>query len=170
MLIKLFRAWPILLFPFIINAQQNIKGTVLDKQSEIPLIGATVQLLEAEVERGTTTDLDGNFALEQVPLGRQKILVSYLGYESAVIPNIELTAGKEMILEILLEESIENLQEVVVKAEVVKDKAQNELATISARTFSIDDVNRYAGEEVMSGGWLPILRGCLLRMIPEMIS
>jgi len=40
---------------------QNVKGLVLDKQSEIPLIGATVQLVSTAENFGTTTDLDGRF-------------------------------------------------------------------------------------------------------------
>jgi len=71
--------------------------------------------------------------------------VSYLGYEGVTIPNIELSAGKEVYLEIGIEESIEQLNEIVISAEVEKDRAQNEMATISARTFSMEEVNRYSG-------------------------
>ncbi len=132
---------------FAISAQsvQNIKGQIIDKQSELPLIGATVILLDVEPTKGTTTDLDGYFSLIDIPLGRYNLGVSYLGYEGITIPNIELSAGKEIYLEIGIEESIEKLEEIVISAEVEKDRAQNELATISARTFSMEEVNRYSG-------------------------
>ncbi len=125
---------------------QIIKGTVLDKQAETPLIGATIELLGEEVQ-GTTTNIDGSFRLENVQLGRRTIRVSYVGYDPITIPNIVVTAGKEVILNIALEESIEQLDEVVVRASqtVGKDKAQNEMATISARTFSMEEVNRFSG-------------------------
>jgi len=122
---------------------QNVKGTVLDNQSEIPLIGATIELLGTE--NGTVTDLDGYFRLENVPVGRQSFRVSYLGYNSITLPNMEVRAGKELLLDITLEESIEKLTEIVVTAEVEKDKAQNELATLSARTFGVEEVTRYSG-------------------------
>lgn len=125
---------------------QVIKGTVIDKQSEIPLIGATIELLGEEVQ-GTTTDIDGAFRLENVAIGRRTIRVSYVGYDPVTIPNIVVTAGKQAVLNIGLEEAIEQLDEVVVRASqsVGKDKAQNEMATISARTFSMEEVNRFSG-------------------------
>ena len=124
---------------------QIVKGTIIDKQSEEPLIGATIELLTGMDPNGTVTDVDGYFRLENVPLGRQALKVSYLGYNPITLPNIVVTAGKEVILDIRLEESVEQLSEVVVKAEAQKDQAQNELATISARTFSVEEVNRYSG-------------------------
>ena len=122
---------------------QNVKGLLVDKQSEIPLIGATIELLGSE--NGTVTDVDGYFRLENIPLGRQSFKASYLGYKSITLPYLEVTAGKELVLNIALEESIENLAEIVIIAEVEKDKAQNELATLSARTFSVEEVTRYSG-------------------------
>ncbi len=136
-------------FSFVIGMlaqKQVIKGTVQDKQSETPLIGATIELLGEQV-KGTSSDIDGNFRLEEVDLGRRTIRVSYIGYDPITIPNIVVTAGKEVILNIGLEEAVEQLEEVVVKASesVGKDKAQNEMATISARTFSLEEVNRFSG-------------------------
>jgi len=127
----------------IAQTTQNVKGTIIDKQSEIPLIGATIELLGTD--NGTITDIDGYFRLENVPVGRHSFRVSYLGYNSITLPNMEVRAGKELLLAISLEESIEKLAEIVVTAEVEKDKAQNELATLSARTFSVEEVTRYSG-------------------------
>jgi len=134
----------LLLLGFAVAQTQVVKGTVLDEQSEIPLIGASVELLDAE-NIGTTTDADGYFRLENVPVGRQNLRISYLGYNTITVPNVVVTAGKEVILNITLEESIEELSEVVVTADARKDRAQNEMATISARTFSMEEVNRFSG-------------------------
>jgi len=129
----------------IATAQQTLKGLIIDKQSEMPLIGATVEILNTSPRLGTTTDIDGNFSIPEVPYGRYTIAISYLGFEGVSLPNVEVNSGKEVYLEIGLEESVEKLTEVVVTAAVEKDKAQNELATISARTFSVEEVNRYSG-------------------------
>ncbi len=126
-------------------AQQNVKGQVLDAQADYPLVGATIEILEAATFMGAVTDVDGNFAISNVPLGRYAVRVSYLGYGTITLPNVEINSGKEVVLEIKLEEAINKLSEVVITAEVEKDKAQNELATISARTFSVEEVNRYSG-------------------------
>lgn len=139
-----------LLFQFlllnIMMAQTGVvKGTVLDQQSEIPVIGATVELLDAENNTvvGSITDLDGYFKLEKVPLGRNVLRISYLGYEPMTLPNVEVTSGKDVILNIGIQESVSELNEVVVTAS--KDQAKNEMAAISARQFSLEEVNRYSG-------------------------
>lgn len=124
---------------------QTIRGTVLDRQSEVPLIGAAVEVLGSDATLGTTTDADGTFALEGVPVGRRELRVTYLGYEAATLSNILVTAGKEVLLDVKLEESFTSLNEVVVTAEVDKDKAVNDLATISARQFNTEEVMRYSG-------------------------
>lgn len=137
---------PLLLFPvFLFSQTQTLRGIVLDKQAETPLIGATVQVLNLEPAIGATTDLDGAFALKNVPVGRQTLRITYLGYEVQTVPNVLLTAGKEVLLTIKMEESFTAMNEVVITAKVDKDKAINDLATISARQFNTEEVRRYSG-------------------------
>lgn len=137
---------PLLFFPVLLFSQtQTLRGIVLDKQAETPLIGATVQVLNLEPTIGATTDLDGAFALKNVPVGRQTLRITYLGYEVQTVPNVLLTAGKEVLLTIKMEESFTAMSEVVITAKVDKDKAINDLATISARQFNTEEVSRYSG-------------------------
>ena len=124
---------------------QNVRGTIIDKQSEIPITGVTVELISVDPVRGATTDVDGQFVIENVPVGRQAFRISYLGYNTITIPNILVTAGKEAILDLGLEESVIEMQEVVVTAEVEKDQPINDMAAISARTFSLEEVSRFSG-------------------------
>ncbi len=124
---------------------QNVKGTIVDKASNTPLIGATVELISETNSVGTTTDIDGYFRLENIPVGRHTFRLSYLGYYPIVLSDMEVNAGKELILNVGLEESVEKLSEVVVIAEAEKDQAQNKLATLSARTFGVEEVTRYSG-------------------------
>lgn len=125
------------------NNKQNIRGTVVDKLSQAPLIGATVQINTAE-KGGAQTDVNGNYTLTGIAPDRYEIKISYIGYKDMIMPNIVVTSGKETILDVALEEDLKVLSEVIVKA-YSKDKTINELATISARTFSMEEVNRYAG-------------------------
>lgn len=135
-----------LIFSASLSAQtQTIRGQVLDQQSETPLIGATVQVLNLETGIGASTDMEGHFVLKNVPVGRQALRVIYLGYEPQTLPNVLLTAGKEVVLTIKLVESFTAMEEVVVVAQVNKDKAINDLATISARQFNTEEVSRYSG-------------------------
>ena len=127
------------------NQTQVVKGLIIDQQSEMPLIGATVQLISNDQPIGTTSDVDGYFRLEGIPVGRHAFQINYLGYRPLTLPNIVVTSGKEVVLNITLEESVEELTEVVVKANTEKDQPLNQMATISARTFSLEEVNRFSG-------------------------
>ncbi|MEM6633745.1 MAG: TonB-dependent receptor [Bacteroidota bacterium] len=124
---------------------QTIRGKVFDRQAEVPLTGATIQVIGVEPVIGAYSDESGAFALKGVPVGRQIVQVKYLGYEDLVIPNVLVTGGKEVQLELGLIEALIQAEEVVISGTTSKDKAQNELATVSARTFSLEEVTRYAG-------------------------
>ena len=141
-----------ILFPFVFLmslgafAQTGvIKGIILDKQSESPLEGATVELLNAEVATGVISDFDGRFTLEDVPIGRQALRISFIGFESSTIPNLEVTTGKDVFITVSLLESFNALDEVVLTNEANKDKPLNKLATVSARQFGVEEVTRFSG-------------------------
>jgi len=127
------------------DATQTIRGVVLDQQAETPLAGATVRVLDTDPMIGTYTDSLGRFTLRNVPIGRQALVATYLGYESITIPNVLVTAGKAVSVDIGLQESLIEADEVVITGTTSKDRPQNELATVSARTFSLEEVTRYAG-------------------------
>lgn len=124
---------------------QNIRGTVKDQDSQMPLIGATVVVAGSEPIVGTVTDADGNFRLMGVPVGRISLKVTFIGYEDRTIPNLLITSAKEEILNITLAESVSTLQEITVTADQPKGEALNEMALISAHTFSVEETQRYAG-------------------------
>ncbi|WP_343488136.1 TonB-dependent receptor [Allomuricauda sp. d1] len=123
----------------------TLKGIVIDKQSENPLEGATIELLNMEEATGVVTDFDGRFTMEDVPIGRQSIRISYIGYESTTIPNIEITTGKDAFVSVQLLESFNQLDEVVLTNEANKDQALNKLAKVSARQFGLEEVTRFSG-------------------------
>jgi hypothetical protein len=124
---------------------QTIRGRVLDKDSNIPLPGANIILLDTALSRGTITDPEGYYQLENVPVGRCGISVSYVGYKPEVFTNLILRSGKELILDVVLEENIEEMEEVVVKAYSGKEDPLNDMAAISARSFTVEETEKYAG-------------------------
>jgi len=124
---------------------QVVKGKVLDATAEYPLIGATVRVLGTDPIIGTTTDLEGSFRLENVPIGRQTLVVQYVGYKDISIPNLLVNTGKESVVEIKLEESVESLKEIVITGNVDKDLPINDMAKVSARTFSLEETTRFSG-------------------------
>lgn len=123
---------------------QTLRGTVIDKDAKIPLIGANISLEDVSPTVGTTTDLDGYFKLENIPVGRHDIQISYLGYEPIFMNGVLLTSGKELVLNIEMIESTMKMDEVVVTAQHDKAATLNEFAAVSARSFSVEETSRYA--------------------------
>jgi hypothetical protein len=124
---------------------QTIRGTVTDMNTGVPLIGATVVLLDHEPLLGTITDNQGYFNLPEVPVGRQGIKVDYLGYKAAVRTSLEISSGKAFTVNIELEEGAIQGEEAVVRARTGKGQAINEMALVSARSFNMEEAERYAG-------------------------
>ncbi len=115
------------------NNKQKIRGTVLDKLSQTPIIGAVAQLNNDTVKSGVLTDLNGDYVLTDIAPGRYEVKVSYTGYKDVIIPNVVVNSGKETILDISMEETFKRLNEVVIKGSN-KAGAINQLATVSTNT------------------------------------
>ncbi|MCK5346670.1 MAG: carboxypeptidase-like regulatory domain-containing protein, partial [Candidatus Heimdallarchaeota archaeon] len=61
---------------------QTVRGSIIDTDSKLPLIGATVMIIGSNPLIGTATDLDGNFRLSNIPTGRISLQLAYMGYVS----------------------------------------------------------------------------------------
>ena len=133
-------------FLFAQSGTQTIKGFVRDKDTRQPLIGATVRLADnTNTALGTVTDTTGHFRLENIPLGRQQITCSFVGYETYLSESIVLNAAKEVELDIQIIQAATLTDEVVVHAIKHGSEPLNELSVVSARSFSVEETNRYAG-------------------------
>ena len=126
------------------NYTQTIKGTVLDKDSKTALWGSSIVVLNSAPLIGVLTDSAGNFKLKNVPVGRHTIKITFIGYEDLVLPEILVSTGKELVLNIEMQEKITSMKTVTIKADKNKDQAINSMATISARSFNIEQTGRYA--------------------------
>ncbi len=129
-------------FTFSQEITQTIRGTVYESETRQPLPGASVYLKDTGPGLGATTDEQGNFRIEKVPIGRYVLKASFVGYETFTIPDLLVQAGKETVLEIALVQAAKNLDEIV-----VRDNTQTPVETIdpvSSRTFSVEETRRYA--------------------------
>lgn len=124
---------------------QTIRGTITDLDSQTPLIGASVQIMGSDPIIGSTTNIEGEFRIESVPVGRITLKVNYVGFEEKIMPNLLLNSAKEIVLHIPLVESIEKMNEIVVTAKQNKAEVLNEMSVVSARSFSVEETQRYAG-------------------------
>jgi hypothetical protein len=124
---------------------QTIRGKVMDIDTKTPLIGVALFIDGSNPAIGTISDENGNFEFSELPIGRYNVGVSYIGYENKLIPNLLLGAGKEAFLNIEMTESVVHLDEVVVKARKNKGEPLNDMATVSARSVTVEESQRFAG-------------------------
>lgn len=123
----------------------TFRGTVIDSQTELPIPGANVVIPGSDPFIGTSAAADGTFSLSGLPVGRMDVQVTAMGYKPAVLNNLMLSSGRELVLYIRLEEQVYRLEEVSVRPEVRKDQPLNEMASVSARSFTVEETERYAG-------------------------
>jgi hypothetical protein len=123
---------------------QVVRGTVTDKISHSPLPGVAVMVIGTEPLMGTVTDIDGEFRLPAVPVGKQTLRFVFVGYEELVLPNLTIISGKESVLQVQMQEKIIQAKEAVIVAEREKNKPMNEMSMVSARTFSVEETQKYA--------------------------
>lgn len=123
---------------------QTVRGLVKDSESNQPLVGVLVVLLD-NTQLNAVTDDNGYYTINNVPIGRHTIRYTYMGYEEKTAAEVLVTSGKTLELNMTLTESLQQLNEVTVRATNGTGEALNEFATISARSFSVEETKRYAG-------------------------
>lgn len=127
------------------NNTQTIRGTLVDQDTKKPLQGGFIQVAGGSDGLGTLTEEDGKFRLENVPLGRVTLLITYVGYEDKFVPDILVGSGKEVVLVIEMIESVNTLKSTEVNLRKNRQKVLNDMAVVSARSFSVEETKRYAG-------------------------
>ena len=109
-------------------ANYRISGIVVDDGDASPLVGVTILLSDDTGKQvmGVTTDTDGRFLLEEVPMGDYTLQCSYVGYESFTMLLKQLERNTDLG-EIRLLPSTAMLDEVVVAGEKVIQKIDRQL-------------------------------------------
>lgn len=126
-------------------AEGTVRGTVVDLDTHQPLFGATVVVVGSEPLLGGTTDMDGRFVIADVPAGRIDLDVRMLGHEEQRLQNILVNTAKETVLELRLQESIVQMQEVEVTNARRKGELRNDMVLLSGREISVEETSRIAG-------------------------
>lgn len=124
---------------------QTIRGSVQDMDSKAPIPGATIVLLNTDPPLGTTTDSNGQYTIDGIKTGRHTLKVTSVGYEEIISTNVLVLAGKQLELNFELKESMTTLNEVVVSSGDDKTELNNDMVSVSGRTFNVEETSRYAG-------------------------
>lgn len=123
----------------------TVKGQISDKDSKQPLMGVNIIVLNTNPPLGATTTEDGSFSIANVSVGRQSIKLSYVGYDDVVINELLIRSGKETVLNVEMQEKVTALSEVEISIKKDKARANNDFSAVSVRSFSAEEMNRYAG-------------------------
>lgn len=125
-----------------------IQGTVYDSDGDLTLIGVSV-FLQSDASRGVASDVNGNYSLENLPVGPQVIIFSYTGYQTKE-QAVNIEAGKTISVDVTLSTSAFVSEEVVVTAQAlgqaraIKEQLSSEAVAniVSAdRIQELPDVN-----------------------------
>ena len=101
----------LMLLPLSAMAQRVVTGTVVDANTEQPLIGAS--LYWKNTTAGATTSVDGTFSIRRVS-GFETLVVDYLGYD---VVEIEMADKNENTVTIKLTPSAVDIDEVVIEGQ-----------------------------------------------------
>lgn len=127
---------------------RNVRGTVLDANDRMPVIGASVVVADdsGKTLTGASTDIDGKFSID-IPQGTDVVTVSFLGYETEKV-NV---AGKSDV-RALLAPAAEELDAIVVTALGMTREAKS-------LNYARQEVNTALMDDVKSGDLISGLSG-----------
>ncbi|MCB0738794.1 MAG: carboxypeptidase regulatory-like domain-containing protein, partial [Bacteroidetes bacterium] len=126
------------------QVMRDIRGTVLDADTKIPIYRARVFLVSDSLARGILSDSNGQFVLKRIPTGRHTLKVSHKGHKTKILSNVVITSGKETVLKIVLPSAAFSDNEIT-STQARNGEPANEMAMVSAREFTVDETVRYAG-------------------------
>ncbi|MBF6609031.1 MAG: carboxypeptidase-like regulatory domain-containing protein [Flavobacterium sp.] len=134
------------------NAQQILQGRVIDGETKQPLEGARAFISNTTYQ--TITNADGKFYV-QTPSSNYKLGISYIGYESKVIPS-EMLVGDGNVFVFELFTQTESLDAVTIMSPEERRNLQRLFTNLflgtsanaeDARILNIDDVIFNADKE-----------------------
>ena len=151
----------------------SIHGCVFDEASGRELAGASV--LVVGTTRGASTDLDGRFTIEKIDAGTHEVRVSFMGYQTRIVSDIEIREGESTELDLSLTKIATDdafkIDDMVVSAEkimstgaavlaqrkqsaVIGDAISKEMIAMSPDATSGDALKRVTGLSVVDNKYI----------------
>jgi len=155
-----------------VKATNKISGKITDNNNK-PLPGATVYIVS--LDKGTVTDKNGEYSLTNLPNGKFKVQVSFIGY-STQIKTINIVEN-DVVLDLKLSPEIIQTQEVVVSGGYLNTQHENsvKIATMNSKSITLsgspnvmDALTKVPGVDMISKGMgvtKPVIRGLSMQNI-----
>lgn len=122
--------------PTLIFAQTGIiEGRIYDEINNEPIIGANISIVGTTY--GASSDIDGKYKIEGLTAGLYNIEISYLGYETFIKYEVEVSNSKPYRLDIPLKQTSSIIDSIVVTAKAYERKLESPLSLTSIGTNEI---------------------------------
>jgi len=127
-------------YSFQLFSQGTIKGKVIDGKTREAL--PFVSILILNTQKGETTDENGNFTIQNTPLGYFKLQASFVGYQTVITDDYLVTNDKIPFVTIELFETTSTLNEVVIRSKLFKKSL---VSPLSLQTLSVVEIEKNPG-------------------------
>ncbi len=117
----------------------QIKGTVIEKNSRQPL--EFINVLIVGMGRGATTDAQGRFSIDAVPVGIYRLQASAVGYQTVLTPEY-IVSTRNLNIDIELQETLTELEDVVVTASPFRRSVE---APLGLRSIGVQEIEKSPG-------------------------
>ncbi len=121
-----------LLFPVLVHAQTGkLAGKVTDRETGEPLIGANVVI--DGTDRGAATNINGEYVILNVPIGKVTVVTSYIGYQAITLRDILVRSNETSAADFQLPSDAFKVGEVEIMAEkpMVDKNVTNAKSTVT---------------------------------------
>lgn len=117
-----------------------VRGRITNLISNEPLPFVTV--LISGTTTGTQSDIDGNYILENLDPGLYNLEFTFVGFKKKTVFEIQVSNAKPVFLDVQLEEDVQVLEDVIIKA-APNDKTEE--SPLSLRTIGVNEIQRNPG-------------------------
>ena len=130
---------------FLFSSNGKLTGTITQKTDNAPAVGVNVMI--ADTYLGAASGQDGRFVILNIPPGTYSVRVDAIGFAPVVLQNVRITTSQTTEINIKLDESVVEGQEVTVVAErplVQKDLTASQRVT-TAKEIAAMPVESFLG-------------------------
>ncbi len=124
-------------------SQNSLNGNVTDLDTQDPIAGVTLYF--PKLEKGTNTDLDGNFEFKNLPSGNFDLVISSIGYSSKTI---KINLPNSNNFNIALSPSAIEMETVIVSTPFHQLQSEN---VMKVERESVDELNKRGAINLAEG-------------------